>query len=269
VRALVLDGALDPSVPVLTGLDEQSASLDAQLQQFFAYCARSSTCPWDPPGGDRTSAFEALLARLRSSPLQVKGTNRTVGPAELFLGTAAALYTPASWEYLGDALAKAQSGNGAEMLGLFDSYTRRNANGTYGNVFEANAAVTCVDRPAPSIASIEAAVPEAELGAPVFGVMNIYDEIVCDEWPVASTGKVGPLRAPGAPPIVVIGSTGDPVTPYSWAQGLASQLGSGVLLTRVGDGHTGYVFSSCVRRIVDAYLVKLVPPAPGTSCPSD
>ncbi|MGH9057662.1 MAG: alpha/beta hydrolase, partial [Acidimicrobiales bacterium] len=104
---------------------------------------------------------------------------------------------------------------------------------------------------------------------PIFGVQNLYSEAECSIWPVPATGKIAPIHAAGAPPIVVVGSTGDPITPYRWAQNLASELDHGVLLTRVGDGHTAYAASSCIRSAVDSYLIDLTLPAAGTRCPSD
>ena len=71
---------------------------------------------------------------------------------------------------------------------------------------------------------------------------------------------------PGAPPIVVVGSTGDPATPYAWAVALSKQLESGVLVTRQGEGHTGYEFSACVKAAVDTYLVDLTVPKAGLTC---
>ena len=99
VRALVLDGAIDPAVPVITRLDEQSASLDSQLQRFFAFCAAWSGCPWQQ-GRDPEATFLALLQRVRSSPLPVAGSARTVGPSELLFGTGQALYSPGYWNCL-------------------------------------------------------------------------------------------------------------------------------------------------------------------------
>jgi pimeloyl-ACP methyl ester carboxylesterase len=267
VRALVLDGPVDPAVPHLEALQQQAASLDAQLQSFFAWCSGSSDCGWNPPGSE-VSAFESLVARVRNNPLAVKGSSRTVGPSELYLGTAAALYSPDSWPYLGQALARADAGDGSELLAMFDSYTGRQPDGTYANIFEANAAVSCLDNPPASIAQIQADLPSVVAAAPLFGAANLYGELECDVWPVKATGTAGSVRAPGAPPIVVVGSTGDPVTPYSWAVGLAGELGSGVLVTRVGDGHTGYRFSSCVRKAVDAYLIATTVPPAGTRCGS-
>ena len=73
-----------------------------------------------------------------------------------------------------------------------------------------------------------------------------------------------PVVAPGAPPALVIGTTNDPATPFAWAQSVADTFEQGVLLTRDGTGHVAYFSSSCVRGVVDAYLVDLTPPAPGT-----
>lgn len=268
IRAMVLDGAEDPSLPVLASLDQQSAAIEKNLDDVFSSCEASRSCAWKP-GGDPLAAFEALEARVRKSPLKVPGTDRTVGPAELLFGTAAALYSTSTWGYLEQALAQASAGDGTDLLALFDAYTGRNPDGTYSNELEANAAINCLDAPAPPIATIEAGAAQARAVAPVFGEQNLYSEIQCAVWPVPATGHPAPIKASGSPPILVVGSTGDPATPYAWAQGLASQLQSGVLLTRTGDGHTAYPASSCVRNYVDAYLTTLALPPPGTRCPTN
>ena len=268
IRAMVLDGDLDPATPVIAELEEQSASLQAQLEQMFTACTSSQSCPWKP-GSDPEAAFEALVAKVRSDPVPVPGTSRTVGPAQLLYGTAWGLYFPQYWNFLEQGLQQLTGGNGSNILALFDSYTQRNPDGTYSNLFEVNEAVDCLDTPAPTIPELEAALPAAEAASPVFGELNLYSEIGCSVWPVPATGSVGPIRATGSPPILVVGSTGDPVTPYSWAEALAKQLEHGVLLTRVGDGHTAYMYSSCIRSDVDAYLIDLTVPAAGTRCSSD
>lgn len=268
VRAMVLDGALDPSLPVIDYLDQQAAGLDGQLHDFFTWCAARANCGWKP-SGDPRAAFESLLSRSRTTPLPAKGTSRTVGPSEVLYGTAVTLYNPTNWADLGLALGAATRGDGTYLLDFFDAYTGRQADGSYTNLFEANAAVNCLDTPAPDVATIQAAAPRAEAIAPIFGLQNLYSELTCSVWPVPATGKVGPLKAAGSAPIVVVGSTGDPITPYQWAQSLASQLQNGILLTRVGDGHTGYRASSCIRTNVDKYLIDLTAPAAGIRCPSD
>ena len=267
IRAMVLDGAIDPSLGVIAGLDAQSAAIDADLRAVFSSCSSSPTCAWKP-GGDLSAAYQQLAQRVRSHPLPVDGSSRTVGPAELLYGTAAALYSTSTWGFLEHALASAEAGNGTELMELFDAYTGRSADGHYTNEFEANTAVNCLDAPAPTVAQILAAARAAAASAPVFGVGDLYSELGCAVWPVPATGHPGPIHAPGSPPIVVVGTTGDPATPYSEAVSLAQQLAHGVLLTRVGEGHTAYPYSSCIRTHVDSYLIDLTVPPAGTRCPS-
>jgi pimeloyl-ACP methyl ester carboxylesterase len=267
VRALVLDGALDPALPTISQLDQQAAGLDGQLQQFFAACSSQASCLWKP-AGTPAAAYRALVARVRVHPLPAQGTSRTVGPSELLYGTAVTLYSTSSWKDLAFALQAASGGDGTYLLQLFDQYTGRHPNGSYDNLFEANAAINCLDSPAPTIAALTAAGPAAQAAAPIFGVQNIDSEVGCAVWPVPATGHIGPIRATGSPPIVVVGSTGDPITPYTWAQSLARELANGVLLTRVGDGHTAYLNSACIRTDVDRYFITLAAPAVGTRCAS-
>jgi pimeloyl-ACP methyl ester carboxylesterase len=269
VRAMVLDGALDPTLSATAEIDAQSVAIDGDLTALEASCARSSSCAWKAPaGGTLAGAFTTLLARVRAHPLPATG-GRRVGPAQLLYGTAAGLYSTSTWPFVESALAQATRGQGSELLELFDSYTGRQSNGTYANTIEAETAVNCLDDPVPSITALEAASRQVEPAAPVFGPLDVLSEISCSVWPVPASGRPHAITAPGTPPIVVVGSTGDPVTPYAWARHLAAQLSKGVLLTRVGEGHTGYGASSCVRAAVDRYLVDLEPPAAGTRCASD
>jgi hypothetical protein len=84
-------------------------------------------------------------------------------------------------------------------------------------------------------------------------------------WPFVPRTHRAP-HATGAPPILVIGATGDPIFPYFWSQNLASELDPGVLLTRDGPGHVR--FNQCIVDASSAYLVDLVVPADGTVCPT-
>ena len=270
IRAMVLDGAIDPSQAALPFLQAQAAALDAQFRRFAAACETAASCPWrsgSGPGGDLVTAFEDLVARVRQHPIPVG--DRTVGPSELLYGTIAGLYSTQSWPVIDQALADAERGDGTLMLAAYDQYVERSSSGVYANTFEAESAVNCLDGPAPSVGGIAAAAPGFARSDPVFGTLVLYGELSCSVWPVPATSTPHRITAPDAPPIVVIGSTGDPVTPYAGAQSLASQLSHGVLLTRVGDGHTGYGASACVRGEADAYLIDLKVPPAGTSCPSD
>jgi len=95
-----------------------------------------------------------------------------------------------------------------------------------------------------------------------------YSGLTCAFWPVHPTKDPGEIRAEGAPPILVVGTTGDPATPYQWAVNLSKELASGVLLTRTGEGHTAYGDSPCIQTNVDQYLISLKVPAANTICGS-
>ena len=268
VRAMVLDGAVDPSLSPIASIEAQSVAFESVLADALKACATAASCPWKP-GADPVGAFQRLLDSTRSHPLPARGTTRTVGPSEFFYGSVDAAYFTPTWPELYLALAGAAHGDGTYMLTLSDRYEGRASDGTYSNEQEAIQAVTCLDAPAPSLADIEAAAPAAAAAAPIIGVADLYGEIDCSMWPVPATGRPAPIHADGSPPIVVVGTTGDPVTPYAEAQALASQLQHGVLLTRVGEGHTGYEFSSCIRKYADSYLVQLTVPPSGVHCASD
>lgn len=268
IRAMVLDGALDPSLSVVQNLDVQAAGFDADLRAALDACTASRKCPWKPVG-DPVVAFENMLAATRSHPLSVAGTRRTVGPAEFLYGAGYALYSTDLWPALDSALAAAARGDGRILLSLSDTYYERSANGTYKNELQVIEAVGCLDAGSPSIQAIEADAPAARAAAPVFGVPNLYGELQCAVWPIQSNRQPAPIHAAGSPPIVVVGTTGDPATPYQDAQALASQLDHGVLLTRVGNGHTGYLYSSCIRNYVDNYLINLAVPSAGIRCASN
>jgi len=264
IRAMALDGVIDPAVDPVTANMAQAAAFEKQLDAFLADCAAKPTCAWRP-GGDLRVAFDALMARIRTSRLPGSG-GRSLGPGEAFLAVASPLYDTASWPALAYALNLASRGSGAGLLRLSDQYLQRRPDGSYANVLEAFAAVNCLDEPWPSAEVLRQDAPAAAKIAPDFGVADLYGGLTCSLWPLAATGRPHAIKAAGSPPIVIVGSTGDPATPYSAAQSMAGELDHGVLVTRVGDGHTGYRSSACVRRVVDAYLVDLTVPATGTRC---
>lgn len=266
VRAMVLDGALDPSLAPLPALEAQAAAVDRQFGTFAAACRAAPDCPWRP-GADPAGALLALVARSRARPLPA-GSGRVAGPAEVLYGVADALYSPSSWPVLEQALADAGRGRGDGLVALFDAYVERGPDGAWSTTTESEVAVNCTDVAPPTLAQVQAAADASLATAPLFGPLDLDAEATCAVWPAAATGPASPLHAPGAPPIVVVGSTGDPITPYAWARSLAAQLGTATLLTRVGDGHTAYGASGCVRAAVDRYLLTTTPPPPGTTCPT-
>jgi pimeloyl-ACP methyl ester carboxylesterase len=267
IRAMVLDGALDPAADPITSNTIQAAGFDQQLGAFFAYCTGNTLCPWKPGRALRTD-YDALIARIVANPLPGDGS-RTLGPGEAFFAVAEELYDQTLWPALATGLANADAGDGALLLEYSDEYTQRNSSGAYTNSLEANNAISCVDQPWPRDPTVlQRGAVTAKQKAPEFGVADLYGALTCTAWPAPPTSSPHAISAAGSPPIVVVGSTGDPATPYADAVALAGQLQHGVLLTRVGDGHTGYRSSACIRSHVDSYLVSLTVPASGIRCPS-
>jgi pimeloyl-ACP methyl ester carboxylesterase len=269
VRAFVLDGAVDPTLSFTDSLAAQAESFEGALSRFLAACATSPACAFSNEGRPQ-AAFASLMARIDQAPLPAlrSGDPRPVGPGETLTAIAAALYDQTSWPILAQGLAAAQGGDGSILLALADAYDQRAPDGTFTNIAAANTAVTCADSTVPtSVATYEQLAQTLEARAPWFGASEAYSGLQCAFWPFhPSHGPVVP-RARGAPPIVVIGTTGDPATPYAWAVKVAADLQSGVLLTRTGEGHTAYGGkSACVDAAVDAYLISLIVPKAGTVC---
>lgn len=263
VRALVLDGALDPSLGAVASVDEQSKGFEAQLDAFLASCA-SSSCPWRISGNGQAD-LKALLASIERSPLPTDDGSRTLTVGNAFYGIGVALYSRQSWPVLEQALGEAASGDGSGLLTLSDDYTERAPDGSYSNTIEANLAINCRDYAWPRTpAAFFSAAKASAAEAPLFGPSNLDETLPCAYWPAdaSGTGAPGPLTAVGAPPILVVATTGDPATPYSDGVSLAKQLSSGVLLTNVGNQHTAYGYSACVRTYADAYLINLTNPGP-------
>jgi pimeloyl-ACP methyl ester carboxylesterase len=266
VRAFVLDGAVDPSLSSEQLTETQALGFERGLQAFLDDCAANPGCDFHS-GGDPYTAFDELMAAIDREPLTATsvGLGRQVGPGEATTAIAAALYDRESgWPALALGLERARQGDGSVMLRLFDAYTQRHADGTYGGLLEANAAINCLDTPAPKdIAVYDAMYARLRETAPRIGASSAYLGLTCAFWPVDATGTPRALTAEGAPPILVVGTTGDPVTPYSWAQSLASQLSSGALLTWEGESHTAIGQSDCIDDKVSAYLADLTLPEPG------
>ncbi len=261
VRAMVLDGAIDPASTTTEYATEQAGSLETALQAFFAWCAADTTCPWRP-SGDPTAALLDLIQQSRTRPLSRAGGG-TAGPGEIYEALLAGLESPSSWPTLASALAAAQAGDGAPVVGMTDRYQ----NGGSPNAVSAEQAIDCLDHPVDrDPASYVAQAASAGLSAPVFGPLLAWGLLGCAVWPALPTRSPTPASDPGAPPILVIGTTGDPVTPYAWAEALAGELSGGVLLTWQGADHVASFYSACVRVASQTYLVDGTLPSPGTVC---
>lgn len=269
VGRLVLDGAMDPSLPSVEMNRDQTAGFETAFQSFAADCVKKADCPLGTTSAaDAATNLKKLFSDLDAKPIPT-GESRKLGESLATTGVIAAMYDETAWPQLREALAGAKAGDGSGLLSLADSYYEREPNGTYANLMYANAAVNCLDLP-PAFATSKAvtqALPAFEKASPVFGKGFAWASLNCAYWPVPATGTPHPVKAEGAAPIVVVGTTRDPATPYKWARSLAGQLSSGTLLTYEGDGHTAYGRGSdCIDTAINTYLLEGTPPADGKKC---
>lgn len=220
-------------------------------------------------GEDTTAAFDVLMARIEveSLPTPRARDRRSVGPGLAQSAVLAAMYEERAWPTLAAALALAELGDGSLLLLIADPFRGRKENGSYSNQQDAYTANVCLDYPAPTdVATYTVRAAALTEDAPHFAKQVAYNDLTCAFWPVPASGRPHAVSSPEAPPIVVIGSTGDPATPYEWAEALVEQLTSATLVTREGEGHTGYFKSDCVARAVDAYLLELTVPERDLTC---
>ena len=266
VRALALDGALNPQLPPLQASTDQAIAFQQALEAFVDWCSSHSRCEFQAPG-DLLARYRRLLARIDENPLPTSIGGRVLASGDAHTAVASTLYDQNDgWPALGRGLEEAENGDGTALLRLADAYNERSPDGHYTNLFPANNAINCRDYPWPSdLAVYEAAAKSSAAQAPDFGPEIVYDGITCAIWPVRPGGHPA-VSAPTAPTSLVIGTTGDPATPYAEAKSLVTELRSAVLLTRVGEGHTGYSASTCIRDKTDTYLIDGTVPPAGTVC---
>jgi pimeloyl-ACP methyl ester carboxylesterase len=268
VGRLVLDGPLDPVSTSLEVARQQGIGFQRALGAFLDDCARRSSCPLPAGRAAAEARLASFLAQVDRDPLPGSGS-RKLTESLAVLGIAVAMYDEGSWSFLRQGLSQALKGDGETLILLADFYTDRGPGGKYtSNANEAIYAVNCLDRPEDGdIASFRADAAEVAKVAPLFGPYIVWSNLPCTTWPAPAEGEPAPIRATGSKPILVVGTTRDPATPYEWAKSLSTELDAGHLLTYVGDGHTAYRRGSrCVDNAVDAYLLRGTLPAEGTRC---
>lgn len=265
VGPMVLDGALAPDLTQLEASVEQARGFETALDAFLADCAGQSDCPLSSGGSAGASdeaagaeQLEELFADAGRAPLATDDADgRELGRARAELGVLSALYSESSWPELRSALAAAQDGDGTPLLQLGDRLYERGDEDAYLNSTSALVAVNCSDAPSPRDAgAYRDAAAEAERDLPLFGASFAWSAMTCAYWPEEAVADQPDLTAEGAAPILVVGTTRDSATPYEWSERLADRLDSGVLLTRDGDGHTGYrMGDTCIDDAVESYLL--------------
>jgi pimeloyl-ACP methyl ester carboxylesterase len=269
VRAMVLDGSVDPALGATAQQVEQAQGFEHDLDLFLQSCSADPSCSFHR-GGDSVAAYDALRARVDTNPIPADGAGRgrTLHATEFDIGVTQFLYGGRpSFSELARALETADRGNGAQLLQASDEYTGRKSDGTYDQSLAAFLAIGCLDGPdVGGIVGLRAIEEQAARVAPRLGRLVVNNSLACAVWPVPVQTPPVP-HAVGAAPIVVIGNTDDPATPLAWAEGLAHELQSGLLVTVRSAQHTAYGSGNrCVDVAVDRYLLQRVPPPIGTRC---
>lgn len=267
VRALVLDGAVDPTQSEADSLVAQAAGFQKAFTEFSAWCAARKDCALGADASKANSAFRDLTLPLVREQIAV--ADRKLSYNDAITGAIQAMYSEQLWSALNTGLNELKDKRGAVLLQLADSYFDRDQQGQYSSITDAFTAIKCVDDARLTDRAVLAdiarrykeAAPFLDDGNPPAAPLD-----ACTFWPVPPTAVPHVPQVAGLPPVLVISTTGDPATPYEAGVNLAKALGGG-LLTFEGNQHTVYLQGNeCVDPAVDDYLVDLKLPAAGTRC---
>ena len=268
VRSMVLDAAVDPDIAAQEDAEQSAAAFEAGFDAFAANC--TGLLAGCPLGAQPRQFVEQVLAQADATPIPSSepGETRSATPGVVLTAVQAALYDTESWPQLAQGLAAAQAGDARGLFSLADSYSGRLEDGTYSNLFDANVAINCADSEERfEEREIRALAAEWNAQYPLFGAGSATGLYTCSVWEAERT-PLPERDAEGSAPILVVGNSGDPVTPLPGAVDLAEDLDSGVLLTWQGQGHTAYPKTDCVTAAVNAYLIDQTAPMDGLTCPA-
>lgn len=268
VGRLVLDGAIDPSLGHAGMTLAQAQGFEASLRSYLATCIPAATCPFQGSVDEGMAAVRGILDAVRKTP--IPSTDGRVLTAEtLLIAIAAPLYNATTWPVLDSVFTTVLAMQADTALAVADGYYGRTPDGQYAsNQMEALRAVNCLDfEYQNNVEQMKEQARELNRVAPYLGVYLTFGDLSCLSWPFHAEQPRAAITAPGAAPILVLGTTNDPSTPYAWAVAVASQLESGILVTRNGDGHTAYnKGNACVDATVESYLVDGVVPPGDVTC---
>lgn len=267
---LVLDGAVDPALGAREGALSQAAGFETALRSYIQSCVDGDSCFLGDSVEAGLTTIKDLLESIDKKPLETSDSEDrelTVGLA--FYGLITPLYSKDNWSYLDQALKTALDGDGSTLLQLADFYGSREKGNYTDNSLEAISVINCLDDPYSITADeVPAQFPDFEKASPTFGKVFAWGLTTCHGDPFEATDEPDlKIDGAGAAPIVVLGTTRDPATPYEEAVAMAKELQSGVLVSRDGDGHTAYnKGNQCVDDAVHSYLIDGKVPADGLKC---
>jgi pimeloyl-ACP methyl ester carboxylesterase len=258
VGRMVLDGAIDPNATSTEQNLTQAIGFDTALRSFIEDCYKQEDCPLASPASKAISEIISLFSDSADSPL-TSSSDRPVTESLVVLGTASALYdSNAGWPRLREAIREAQTGVGTKFLALADDYTQRQRDGSYdSNESDAAFVIDCLDwNERRTTTQIQSDAETFSIQAPVFGPYLAYAGLSCQFFPAlrATSEKI---TAIDTTPILIVGTTRDPATPYEWAKALNKTIKNSQLISLDGDGHTGYGHgSACVDSAVDLFFLR-------------
>jgi len=284
VRAMVLDGAVDPTIDARASTLLQARGFETSLDRFLAWCADAQDCAFGH-GGDPARAYDALRARIVATPIDVDGsltgdragTTRQLNDTRFDAAVLLTLYSGrAAWPGLAEALAEADDGQADQLLVAADRFFGRRPGGGDDGSVEAFWAVGCLDDP--TAADTGDLQPRAQEVAPRVGAFIANFSLACTVWPTAAD-TTSPLLPPvptspvpagpalslagAAPGALVVGTTSDPATPLVGAKRLAHLLGDAALVVAPGNRHTAIGSgNACVDHAVARYLLSPRAPQP-------
>lgn len=266
VGRLVLDGAVDPSVSGLDVSTTQGVGFESALRAYMASCLKGKNCPFTGTVDEAMKDLGRLLASVDRRPIK-NSDGRMLGADALMTAIITPLYSQSNWSALTEMLNDVLQGSAEYAYYIVDIYFNRQDGKYLDNQTEAFRAYNCMDYPVvDDQADLDAAYKVLDEKAPTIAPYWKGPD-PCAEWPYPATGVREKITAEGAAPILVVGTTNDPATPYEWSVSLAHQLSSGVLITRKGEGHTGYnKGNSCVDGAVEAYFVDGTVPQEDVTC---
>ena len=268
VGRMVLDGAMDPSLTNEQVTLGQAKAFEGAIRSYAESCLASAECPLSGTVDQAVGQIQDLIQSVEANPLTAED-GRLVTVSTFVSGFIVPLYNDVNWPLLTRALDGAFDGDPTDMLYLADLGAERQADGNYtSNSTAAFTAINCLDYPMESdLAGMKENAAELEEASPTLGRYLAYGGTTCENWPAEPVRTPAPVDAAGADPILVIGTTGDPATPYEWAVSMTDQLESASLLTYEAQGHTAYSRGdSCVQDAVDSYFIEGTMPDEGTVC---
>ena len=267
---MVLDGAVDPSLSLADRAAGQAKGFEASLRTYVERCQsgqavrKGQSCPLTGDADAGVQQIRALISSSDQTPLQTADPNVTVDGGTVRSVVRRFLYSSEYWPLLTYALDQAITQKDGSYIQVL--YGKVTAGGSAPTFY----AVNCQDIPVQGdMTSWEKEYQQILQSSPTFGASLGNQDARCQAWGHNGTRKPAPIHAKGAAPILVVGTTGDPATPYAWSQAMADQLESGRLLTWEGNGHTAYGRAgACVQKAVDTYLTSGTLPKEGLTCTS-